>query len=207
MENKDMTKNKVILFLVLLVTTTSISSNAAGGGGFLIEPGIGYKQETLKLTDLSQNLTQYKFSGPMMSLKLGVLSSTGVSLAIVGERSSGKVEIDPVVTDKPKFSHTIAGFQIGVSAMNAMKIYLGYAPYNQFEVETNTSAAGFKLSGHTYQAGVMFFPFQYIGLGAQYNVNQYNEVSGSQFTSGKDTNLYFDKIDSQDLSFSLSIFL
>lgn len=196
-----------IVLSVLLVTTSGFSAKANGGGAFIFEPGIGYKEETLKLTDLSQNLTKLSMKGPVGSLKVGVQSSAGVSLNLVGEQFSGKAELDPTSTDKPKFTHTIAGFQVGVSAMNAMKIYLGYAPYNKLELKDEGSFTGYTLSGHTYQAGVMFFPFRFIGLGVQYNINQYKEIEGTQFTSGKEVDTYFDKIDSQDLSFTLSIML
>ena len=198
---------KSILSLVLLVTTTCMTAKAymGGGGGYIFEPGIGYKTETLKMTDLSQNLTQYKFTGPVGTLKLGILSPSGVSLALAGEYSSGKAILDPTVTENPSFTHTIAGFQLGVSALNAMKIYLGYAPYNQLEIDSNNSLQGFKLSGQTYQAGVMFYPFSHLGIGAQYNVNIYKNITGTQFTNSKDVDTYYNKIDAQDVSIMLSI--
>ncbi|AZZ36622.1 hypothetical protein CIK05_07405 [Bdellovibrio sp. qaytius] len=198
---------KAILFLVLLVTTSGISSNAKADGAIIIEPGIGYKEESLKLTDLSQNLTKVSMKGPVGSLKIGMVSAAGISLLLTGEQMKGKATIDGNLTDKPKFTHTIAGFQVGVSAMNAMKIYLGYSPHNKLAFETEGTVQGFTLSGQTYTAGVMFFPFRYIGLGVQYNINQFKEVEGSQYTLGKETDLYFDKIDSTDLSVTLSIML
>lgn len=201
-----MTKN-AILFLVLLVTTSGITSNAKAAGAVIIEPGIGYKEETLKLTTLSNSLTKYSMKGPVASLKLGVQSAAGVSLLLAGEQLRGKAEIDGNLTDKPAFTHTIAGFQIGVSAMNAMKIYLGYSPMNTLAFETEGSVQEMTLKGQTYTAGVMFFPFRYVGLGVQYNVNQFKEIEGPAYTAGKDVDLYFDKIDSTDLSFTLSIML
>lgn len=197
-----------MLFLVLLVTTSGFSAQAAGvAGAFIIEPGVGYKEETLKLTDLSNNLTKYSLTGVVASLKIGVQSAAGVSLLLAGEHISGKAKLDPESVDKPKFSHTVAGFQIGVSAMNAMKIYLGYSPLNELKLEDEGSFDGFTLSGHTYQAGVMFFPFHFVGLGVQYNIHQFKEISGDTFTAGKEVDTYFTKIDSQDLSFTLSIML
>lgn len=197
-----------MLLLVLLVTTSGFSAQAnRGGGDFIIEPGIGYKEESLKLTTLSNSLTTYSLKGPVGSLKIGVQSSAGVSLLLFGEQISGKAEIDPTTTDKPKFTHTIAGFQVGVSAMNAMKIYLGYAPVNKLEFKDEGSFSGFTLSGHTYQAGVMFFPFRFVGLGVQYNINQYKEIEGVNYSASKEVDDHFSKIDSQDLSYSLSIML
>lgn len=198
---------KAILFLVLLMTAIGFTSKAKANGSVIIEPGLGYKEETLKLTNLSQSLTKYNMSGPMGSLKIGVTSAAGVSLLLAGEQMKGKAVVDGNETDKPEFTHTIAGFQIGVSAMNAMKIYLGYSPFNKLEFKDAGAISGFTLTGNTYQAGVMFFPFRYIGLGVQYNINQFKEVEGPQFTSGKDVETYFNKIDATDLSFTLSITL
>lgn len=199
---------KAILSLVLLVTTSGITSKAkAASGAFILEPGIGYKEESLKLTELNQNLTKISITGPMASLKIGVTSAAGVSLLLAGEQMSGKAKIEGNETDKPKFTHTIAGFQVGVSAMNAMKIYLGYAPLNKLKFEAEGSLQEFSLSGHTYTAGVMFFPFRFVGLGVQYNINQFKEIEGPAYTSGKEVDTYFNKIDSTDLSFTLSIML
>jgi len=199
---------KAILSLVLLVTTSGITSKAkAAGGAFIIEPGIGYKEETLKLTDTSQNLTKMSMTGPVGSLKIGVTSAAGVSLLLAGEQMSGKAEIEGNLIDKPKFTHTIAGFQIGVSALNAMKIYLGYSPFNKLEFKDEGTFQGFTLSGHTYTAGVMFFPFRFIGLGVQYNINQFKEIEGAQYSASKEVDDHFDKVDSTDLSFTLSIML
>lgn len=201
-----MTKN-AILFLVLLVTTSGFTSKAIAAGSVIIEPGIGYKEETLKLTDLSNDLTKFSMKGPVASLKIGVQSAAGVSLLLAGEQIKGKAEIDGNTLEKPDFSHTVAGFQVGVSAMNAMKIYLGYSPLNKLQFEDAGSFQGFTLSGHTYTAGLMFFPFRYIGLGVQYNVNQFKEVDGPQYSGSKEVDDHFDKIDSTDLSFTLSIML
>lgn len=201
-----MTKN-AMLFLVLLVTTSGFTSNANAAGAFIFEPGIGYKEESLKLTDLSNNLTKFSMMGPVASLKIGVQSAAGVSLLLAGEQSKGKAEIDGNTLEKPEFAHTIAGFQVGVSAMNAMKIYLGYSPLNKLKLEDADTFQGFTLSGQTYTAGVMFFPFRFVGLGVQYNVNQFKEVEGPQYSSSKEVDDHFDKIDSTDLSFTLSIML
>jgi hypothetical protein len=210
-EGKISMTKKTILFLVLLVTTSGFTSKANAGamssGSFIFEPGIGYKEETLKLTDLSSNLTKFSMKGPVASLKIGVQSAAGVSLLLAGEQAQGTAEIEGNLTDKPKFSHTVAGFQVGVSAMNAMKIYLGYSPFNKLKLEDEDTYDGFTLSGQSYTAGVMFFPFRFIGLGVQYNVNQFKEIEGANYTSSKDVTDHFDKIDSTDLSLTLSIML
>lgn len=188
--------------LVLLIATSCLNAQA---DFFIFEPGIGQKDETLKLTNLLEQESKYKLKGLVTTLKLGIRSPSGVSLVLAGEYSKGQADIEPVPTEKPDFSHLIAGFQVGVQAMGAMKIYLGYAPHNELELKDAGAFSGFKLSGNTYQAGLMFYPFTFLGLGAQYNIHQYKEVSGSQFNSGKDVKTYFDKIDSQDLSFLLAI--
>lgn len=188
--------------LVLLITTSCLNAQA---DFFIFEPGIGQKDETLKLTNLLEQESKYKLKGLVTTLKLGIRSPSGVSLVLAGEYSKGQADIEPAPTEKPDFSHLVAGFQVGVQAMGAMKIYLGYAPHNELELKDAGAFSGFKLSGNTYQAGLMFYPFTFLGLGAQYNIHQYKEVSGSQFNSGKDVKTYFDKIDSQDLSFLLAI--
>lgn len=206
----SMTK-KAILFLVLLVTTSGLTSKAnakgLGSGGFIFEPGIGYKEETLKLTDLSNNLTKFSMKGPVASLKIGLQSGAGVSLLLAGEQIQGQAEIEGNSVDKPKFVHSIAGIQVGVSAMNVMKIYLGFSPFNKLKFEDEGLINGFALSGQTYTAGVMFFPFNFVGLGVQYNVNQFKEIEGADYASSKDVTNHFKKIDSTDLSLTLSIML
>ena len=189
----------------LLVFTVTASTLTAKADFFIFEPGIGQKQENIKLTTLASTESELKLKALVTTLKVGIRSPTGVSLVLAGEYSKGKAEIEPNETEKPEFNHLIAGFQVGVQAMGAMKIYLGYAPHNQLELKDAGAFSGFKFSGNTYQAGLMFYPFKFLGLGAQYNIHQYKEVTGSQFNSGKDVKTYFDKIDSQDLSFLLAI--
>lgn len=174
----------------------------------LIEPAVGYKQETLKLTHYSQNTDTYKMNGAVLGLKLGVESATGVGISLVGEYSSGKASVNDASTlEKPKFTHTLAGAQLSVSAMNTLKIYLGYAPLNELDIKANTSVNGMKLKGHAYQAGIMIFPTRSLGLGVQYNIHQFKEISGTTFTNGSDIKTYYDKIDAQDISLNLSIAL
>ncbi len=181
------------------------SSFAAKADFFIFEPGIGQKQENVKLTTLALTESELKLKALVTTLKMGIRSPSGVSLVLAGEYSKGKAELEPNLTDKPEFNHLIAGFQVGVQAMGAMKIYLGYAPHNQLELKNEGTFQGFKLKGNTYQAGLIFYPFKFLGLGAQYNIHQYKEITGSQFTLGPDVKKYFDKIDSQDLSFLLAI--
>jgi len=189
----------------LIITAVLSFSTIANAGTFIIEPGVGYKQEILKLTDKNtQAITKYSMYSGLASLKLQMYSGTGVSLGLAGEYSSGKADIMPTVTDRPEFTHFIGSFQLGVSAMESMKLYLGYAPMNELEFKSNLSFTGFKIKGSSYQAGIVFYPLNRFALGAQYNINIYNEISGNNFTLGKDVDLYYQKMDSQDLSFTLS---
>lgn len=196
-------KNTHIIFSIIMTFST-----IAQAGAFIIEPGLGYKQETLKLTDKNtQAITKYSMYSGLASLKLQMYSGTGVSLGLSGEYSSGKADIEPSVTDRPEFTHFIGSFQLGVSAMESMKLYLGYAPMNELEFKNNLTFTGFKLKGSSYQAGIVFYPFHRFALGTQYNINIYKEISGQNYTLGKDVDLYFQKMDSQDLSFTLSYLL
>jgi len=43
-----------------------------------------------------------------------------------------------------------------------------------------------------------------LNFGAQYNLNQYNEISGNNYTAGSKLNTYFNKIDTQDYILFLS---
>jgi hypothetical protein len=191
-----------------LTLLSHLFSQSAQAGTFIIEPGLGYKQEVLKLTDKNtQALTKYSMYSGLASLKLQMYSGTGVSLGLAGEYSSGKTDIEPAASDRPEFSHFIGSFQLGVSAMESMKLYLGYAPVNELEFKSNLTFTGFKIKGHSYQAGIAFYPFSRFALSAQYNINIYKEIIGPNYTSGKDTDLYFQKMDSQDISFSLSYLL
>jgi hypothetical protein len=189
---------KIILSISVLFI--SFSSYAM----FIIEPSAGYRQETVKLTDLLQNQIQIKFNSPIFGLKLGFTNSTGISFDLAGSRSSGKAELIPSVATPPDYSHTIGSAQIGVNAMGLLKIYLGYVVFDELELQSNSSFQGFKFTGQGFQAGLMTFPLQRLGIGVQYNVHQFKEISGTNFTLGPDIKNYYDKVDVQDVSATLS---
>ncbi len=172
---------------------------------FMIEPSVGIRQETLKTTTLSQVDSQLKLNAPTFGLKLGFASPIGISFDISGQQTSGKAASEPAVNDEPEFTHTIGSAQVGVSAMGILKIYLGYIFSSQLEIKSTPSAEGFKMKGPGYQAGLMTFPFPRVGLGLQYNVHQFNEITGTNYTNGTEIKNYFEKIDVQDISASLSI--
>lgn len=183
---------------VLFLSSLSFAS-------YIIEPTVGYRQETLKLTDLLSNQTQIKMNSPLYGLKLGVLSATGISLDLAASRSSGHAEYEPTVTESPEYTHNVGSVQIGVNAAGILKITLGYILQDELEIQTNTSVAGFKLSGQGYQAGLMTFPFPRVGFGVLYNVHQFKEISGAAYINGPDLKNYFSKVDVQDISAHLSI--
>jgi len=200
---KNMTLSKAtthVSFIIGLLITLKTHS-----ASLIFEPGLGYKQEQLKLTTLTPSTTtKYSMNSPVASLKIHLYSSTGVSLGIAGEYSSGKAETDPTTVDRPEFTHFIGSFQLGVSAMESMKIYLGYAPSNNLEFKTNASFTGFSLKGNSYLAGVVLYPFHRFAIGTQYTVSIYKEIIGANYLSSKDTDLHFQKMDSQDISFTIS---
>ena len=198
-------KSIIALQITSVIVFMSFTSNKASAAAFIIEPGIGYKQEIIKLTDKNTKLvTQLSSGTPVASLKFHLYSSTGVSISLAGEYSKGQTEHEPLVEPKPEFNHFIGSFQLGVSAMDSMKIYLGYAPVNNFETQTSTSFTGFKLKGLTYIAGIALYPYRRFGLNFQYNMSTYSEISGKNYGLGTDTALYYEKIDSQDFSAVLS---
>jgi len=197
--------NTLKLFIYTACIATLFNSSKSFSAAFIIEPGLGYKQEVIKLTDKNTKLiTKLSAGAPTASLKLLLYSSTGVSLGLAGEYSKGQVDLEPAVNPKPDFTHMIGSFQLGVSAMDSMKIYLGYAPVNNFETVTNSSFTGFKLSGSSYIAGIALYPYHRFGLNIQYNISTYKEISGANYSLGSEPTLYYDKIDSQDLSLIIS---
>ena len=197
--------NTLKLFIYTACIATLFNSSKSFSAAFIIEPGLGYKQEVIKLTDKNTKLiTKLSAGAPTASLKLLLYSSTEVSLGLAGEYSKGQVDLEPAVNPKPDFTHMIGSFQLGVSAMDSMKIYLGYAPVNNFETVTNSSFTGFKLSGSSYIAGIALYPYHRFGLNIQYNISTYKEISGANYSLGSEPTLYYEKIDSQDLSLIIS---
>ena len=185
-----------------LISALVTTQNATAA--FMIEPSIGYRQETVKLTDLSQNQTQVKMNSPVYGLKMGFTNALGISIDLAGSFSNGKTEFTPNLSEQPDYAHTVGSAQIGVNAMGLLKIYLGYILSDDLEIKTNPMIQGYKLKGQGLQAGLMTFPFPRLGLGIQYNVHQFKEISGTAFTNGSDLKNYFDKVDAQDISANIS---
>lgn len=167
------------------------------------EPSIGYRTENIKLTDRLNAQSELKMATPSYGLKWGYRSAIGVDVNLAGEYTSGHSEWSPA-TEKINFKHTTAAAQLGINALGAMKIYLGYAFLNTLEVEKGLLNSDFSLKGPAYQAGIQFGLFSFISLGVQYNLNQFNQVSGTLFTVGDKVETYFNKLDSEDYSAYIS---
>ncbi len=193
---------KTILACLILLTGASLTY--ASQSTLLLEPSIGYRSETIQLTNFSNQETKLKAASPAYGLKFGYRSPMGVDVNMAYEYSNGKMEID-TEQEKIKFAHQTASAQLGINALDLMKIYLGYAFLNDIKFDETSFRSRFKLAGPAYLVGLQFKFFQYLNLGAQYNLNQFNQITGPAYTLGDDTEKYFTKIDSQDYSINLSL--
>lgn len=188
--------------LALLLVTNFAQAGVLGNSIFL-EPFAGYRSENIKLTDLALSTTEISASQPSFGLKLGYRSLMGIDLNLAGEYFSGSATVTGQ-SAKSKFTHTTASVQLGVNALGLVKMYLGTAFVNDFKLEDSTALPGLKLSGPSFHAGLQFKVFPLLNLGLQYNLNQFNKVYGTAYTSGDKTETYFSKTDSQDYSIYLS---
>ncbi len=191
------------LFLLCL-TLAAPSSLFAMGSSYFIEPSVGYRSHTLRLTNYTANETKITMASPAYGLKLGYRSMTGIDLDLAYDYSAGKAEIYPLA-EKNNFSQKTAAVQLGINAMGIMKIFLGYGFMNQLDIEKGLLNSDIKLAGLAYQAGLQFKLISFMTLGLQYNLNQFKTVSGSSYTLGEAVETYYNKLDSQDYSASLSV--
>ena len=189
---------------LLYAAVVMLIPNLVMGSSYFFEPSIGYRTERVKFTDKVNNQSQLKMQTPTYGLKLGYRSLLGVDLNLAGDYSSGNAEWSPL-TEKVSFKHTMAAVQLGISALGAMKIYLGYAFLNTLQIDKGLLNSDLNLSGPAYQAGLQFRLFSSVTLGAQYNLNQFNKVTGTNFTLVEKTESYFNKLDVEDYFLSLSI--
>lgn len=171
--------------------------------GYFIEPFVGYRSETIKLTDFTSTTTEIKANQPCYGLKLGYRSLIGIDVNLAGETSSGQASISSQI-EKNKFTHTTAALQLGVNALGPVKMYLGSSFLNEFNLEDSSSLQGFKLSGPSFHAGLLFKFFPVVNIGLQYNLNQYNSIVGPAYMSDSKIETYFNKNDTQDYSIYLS---
>lgn len=185
-------------FLILIIAFTANFAQAS----YFAEPFIGYKSETIKLTDLSST-TEIKAELPYYGLKLGYRSPIGIDLNLAGEIFSGQAAIS-AQTEKNKFTHATASVQLGVNALGLIKMYLGSSFLNEFNLEDSPSLQGFKLSGPSLHAGLQFKFFPLVNIGLQYNLNQFNTITGPAYIGDSKLETYYIKNDTQDYSLYLS---
>ena len=188
--------------LFALGLTLMMNSQTANASAF-IEPSIGYRSHTLKLTDISNSTTEIKMTTPVYGIKLGYSSPLGIDLNLAYDYSSGKAEIQPAA-EKNDFTQTTGSVQLGVSALGALKIYLGYGFLNELKIKAGITTSDMYFKGQAYQAGLQFKLLSRIMMGLQYNINQYKTIEGRNFILGEKIENYFNKVDSQDYSITLS---
>ncbi len=183
--------------LTVLVFSQSVFAST------FFEPSIGYRSHNLKLTDLANSATEIKMATPVYGLKVGFRSLMGIDLNLAYDYSSGKAEISPAM-EKNDFSQSTASVQLGVSALGALKIYLGYGFLNELKIQQGLTSSDMNFKGQAYQAGLQFKVFPFVNLGLQYNINQYKTIQGKNFILGEKIDTYYNKVDSQDYSLTLS---
>lgn len=199
-----MLQNKSNLVLILLVIGLFSSNSFAGL--INITPNVGYKNETLKLTDLSGAETQAKMNQPFYGLKVGLMTSTGVSLDVSGQIFSGKGTATQSGIDfETDFNHKAIAALIGVTAMNTFKISIGYILFNELSVKDLSSGTEAAFKGPGYQVGLGINLTQSISANLQYEIFQFNQVQISPSTSYQDIKDVFKSCDSQALSLNVGM--
>lgn len=174
------------------------------GRSFFIEPFVGYQNEGITLTNLNATSTSsIKSSSPAVGLKLGFRSLLGIDLNLSAESAFGKANISPL-SDSVDFRHSLAALQIGINSFGLIKMFIGASFLNEFSVKSSPSTSAFKLMGAAYQAGLQFKLAHFLNLGAQYTLNQYNQINGDAYTSTQDLENYYSKVDAQAYTVYLS---
>lgn len=186
--------------LFLLLIACSQRSNAA----FVITPNVGYKSQTIKLTDNANVDVNMKMSDPSYGLKLGFQSLSGVGFDVAGDITSGKSHVTSLSVEKGlNYSHTTAAAQLSVRAQ-IFKIYLGYVFLNEMTIKGEQISDNFKTKGTGYQAGIALALSRSIELTAQYQIDLFNQINFESVQSYEDIKNYYKKVDIQSLSLYLS---
>ncbi len=192
-------KLKKLIFFAAL-TLAAQQSQAV----FLMTPSIGYKMQTIKLTDNADGEHSIKMSDPAYGLKLGFRSASGVGFDIAGDYTTGKSKSTTAgIEAESGYSHITAATQLSVSA-NVFKIYLGYVLMNEITFKSDTPGNGSKVKGTGYQAGVALSLTPALSLGAQYQIDQLNQINLESIGSYQDLKNYYKKVDSQSTTISLA---
>lgn len=168
------------------------------------EPMVGYQFQNLKLLSVANVSQEFKSDGTVLGAKLGLRTPFGISLDLVGTYSNGKTKSTPTLSENPEFTQIVGSLQLGVSAMNIMKLYLGSILSSEYQIKANTLTPGLKLNGVGYQAGVVLFISPNWAFTVNYNVHQFKKISGAPYTSGDDVKTYYMTNDLSDLSTFLS---
>ncbi len=191
--------------LLLICCLFAMQNAQAGllGNFFFLEPYVGYKTENTQLTNLVNMQTDIKTTTPAFGLKLGIRSPIGVDVAIYGEYVTGQASITGL-TDKNKFHKNSSGAQLSVNSLGFVKMYLGTTFTNEFTVEDSSQISETNLKGSCYNVGLLFRVLPIVNVGVQYNLNQYNEISGPAYNNGSKIDTYYSKVDNQDYMFYLS---
>jgi hypothetical protein len=168
------------------------------------EPMAGYQFQNLKLVDLTNSSQEFKTDGTVFGAKLGLRTPIGISLDLVGTYSNGTAKSTPSLTQNPDFTQLVGSLQLGVSAMNIMKLYLGSIFSSEYQIKANSFTSGMKLSGVGYQAGIILFISKNWAFTVNYNLHQFKKVAGETYNAGDDIKTYFTTHDLSDLSTFIS---
>jgi predicted porin len=190
-------------FNTILTICLVVSAPFTVKADLFIEPSVGYKSETLKLTDKLSTDTKVTMSTPVYGLKIGLRSPVGIDINLAGDYSTGKATFSPT-DEKNNFNHKVGAVQLGISALGQMKIYLGYGFLNELSIDEGILNSDMKLKGQAYQAGLQFKISPWFYLSGQYDINQFKTIEGKAYTNGSSVDQYYSKIDSQDFTFALS---
>lgn len=197
-----MIKRLVLISAFALIPQLATASMM--GSSYFFEPSVGYRIEQIKLTDKLNTESQFKMNTPTYGLKLGYRSATGIDLNLAGDYSSGKAEHSPI-NESVNFTHKMVAVQLGINALGSMKMYLGYAFMNELQLEKGAFHSDLNLKGPSYQVGLQLRLLSSLSVGAQYNLNQFDQVKGTAYMAGDKIDSYFNKLDSSDYSFNLSL--
>lgn len=198
--NKFISLKKLGSFLFFLILCTSFYSVHANASAFFFAPSVGYQNFNLKLQDNNNIESTTDMNSPVYGLKLGVQSTTGVSLAVSGSYASGQSEMATGQTQSEyKYNHTKGAIQIGLKPQGVVGIYIGYLLYNELKTFSDTNDT--RLKGPGYQLGLELGLTRQLNLGLQYELYQFKEMSmsvaGGEYTDIKN---YFKNTDTRNLS-------
>lgn len=195
---------KISLKIVVSFLAFAFMTQVANAG-FMVTPNVGYKSQSIKITSNSDISADIKMNSPVLGLKLGYQSITGVGIDLAGSYSSGKAQISTSgVETEEDYKHTVGAVQVSVAA-SLFKIYLGYILLNDLSFDNSNPGGSSQLKGPGYQVGLAFNLTQSVSLGAQYQIDQFNEIKIESVGKFESINTYYKKFDSQSTSIHLTV--